>query len=134
LKEIYHFEKVYLDRFEHILRELGERDWERRDLLYYYKVSSLLTVSLCLILSGPLPQLFAQTDDELVGYRRFMDLVCHLKIERMNQSFWSLESEEMFQDKNKDRRVPKKTAKQQDYFIGEWFPAPLFNITLTCCR
>jgi hypothetical protein len=39
LQEIYHFEKVFLDRFEQILRELGERDWEKRDLLYYYKVS-----------------------------------------------------------------------------------------------
>jgi hypothetical protein len=71
--------------------------------------------------NGQQQQLFAQTDNELVGYRRFMDLICHLKIQRLNESFWSLETDELFQDKKKDKRIPKKTAKQQDYCIGEWY-------------
>jgi hypothetical protein len=50
-----------------------------------------------------------------------MDLMCHVKKERMVQSFFSVNAEELFADKTKDRRVPKKTAKQQDYFIGEWY-------------
>jgi hypothetical protein len=58
-----------------------------------------------------------------------MDLICHLKIERLNKSFWTLETDEMFQDKKKDKRIPKKTPKQQDYSIGEWsdtsLPLPL---------
>lgn len=48
-----------------------------------------------------------------------MDLICRLKIENMNKSFWNVD-DELFQDKNKDKRIPKKTSKQQDYCIGDW--------------
>lgn len=65
-------------------------------------------------------------DIEVVSYQSFVDIVVHIKRGRMKGKTFNATS--FFEDKRKEKQLPKKTAAQQDYYVGSWYLIHFFPI------
>lgn len=58
-------------------------------------------------------------DIEVISYQSFIDIAVHIKKDKMKPK--AIKTSSFFEDKKKDRKLPKKTAQQQDYYVGSWY-------------
>jgi hypothetical protein len=61
---------------------------------------------------------YVNNDIEVVTYQSFVDIAVHIKKDKMKAK--KFDAGAIFEDKTKEKKLPRKTAAQADHNVGSW--------------